>query len=163
RPRRASEASRAAASGGGAPRAVINADRWFHRQFARLLLAIAIISIASPALAQRLPSTAVPSHYDISVQPDLESATFTATGRRAVRLVKPQSAIVLNSAEITFGTVTITAGGRTDTAKVSLDQPKEQARSTVDRPIPAGEARIDIGYRGILNDDLRGLYLSKAN
>lgn len=126
-------------------------------------LAVGLLLLAAPALAQRLPSTVVPDHYDLSVEPDLASATFAGVERITVTLRQPSTSIVLNAAEIEFGAVAITAAGRTQPARVSLDPAKEQARLTVSGTMPAGPAEIDIRYRGKLNDDLRGLYLSKAN
>ena len=113
--------------------------------------------------AQRLPDTASPVHYDITVAPDLAAAKFTGDVTIRVRIARPTAAIVLNAAEITFGEVTVRNGGRTQTATVALDEKKEQATITVPEPLPAGEADIRINYTGILNDDLRGLYLSRAN
>ena len=122
------------------------------------------LTLASvPALAQRLPDNVVPSHYDIAVTPNLEAANFTGTERIAVTLQKPASTIVLNSAEIEFGKVTIKAGGSVQQARVTLDATKEQATFSFDRPLAAGAAEIELQYRGILNDQLRGLYLSRAN
>jgi aminopeptidase N len=129
----------------------------------RCRLVVALLLVATPALAQRLPSTVVPSHYDITVAPDLAAARFAGTERISVTLAKPSTAIVLNAAEIAFDTVSVTAGGRTQTARVSLDAAKEQVTFTVPVLIPAGPAEIAIKYRGMLNDQLRGLYLSKAN
>jgi aminopeptidase N len=126
-------------------------------------LGVAVLLIAVPALAQRLPSTVVPDHYDLSVEPDLAAATFAGVERITVTLRQPSMSIVLNAAEIQFGAVTITAAGRAQQARVSLDPAKEQATLTVPATMPAGPAEIDIRYRGKLNDDLRGLYLSKAN
>jgi len=114
-------------------------------------------------VAQRLPSTVVPLHYDITVAPDLVAAKFTGEETIRVRLARPSTAIVLNAAEITFGEVKITAAGKTQVAKVSADGKTEQATFLVAAPIPAGDAEISIKYTGILNDDLRGLYLSQAN
>ncbi|MFL6280058.1 MAG: M1 family metallopeptidase [Vicinamibacterales bacterium] len=105
----------------------------------------------------------MPSHYDIAVTPNLAAATFAGTERIVVALNKPSSTIVLNAAEIEFDKVTIKSGAVTQQARVSLDPSKEQATFTVDRPLPAGTAEITVEYRGILNDQLRGLYLSKAN
>jgi aminopeptidase N len=104
-----------------------------------------------------------PSHYDLTVEPNLANATFTGVEKIAVRVAKPLTAIVMNAAEITFDKVSITAGGKTQEAKVSEDAGKEQVTFTVPAAIPAGAATIDVSYRGILNDQLRGLYLSKAN
>jgi len=119
--------------------------------------------LAPPAFAQRLPDHVVPSHYDLAVTPNLQAATFAGTERISVTLKKPSPTIVLNAAEIEFDKVTIKSGAVTQEARVSLDPTKEQATFTVDRPVPAGTADINIQYRGILNDQLRGLYLSKAN
>ena len=119
--------------------------------------------LSTSAFAQRLPDNVVPSHYDLAVTPNLQAATFTGTERISVTLKKPASAIVLNAAEIEFDKVTIKSGPVTQPARVSLDPEKEQATLTVDRDVPAGAADISIEYRGILNDQLRGLYLSEAN
>src|SRR3954465_5226924 len=127
----------------------------------KFVLALLLVSV--PALAQRLPDSVVPSHYDIAVTPNLAAATFAGTERISVALKKPSRTIVLNAAEIDFDKVTIKSGAVTQQARVSLDQTREQATFTVDRALPAGTATIDVEYRGILNDQLRGLYLSKAN
>jgi aminopeptidase N len=119
--------------------------------------------IATPLFAQRLPADIVPEHYDIAVTPNLQAATFSGTERIAVTLKQATATIVLNAAEIEFDNVTVSSGGRTQRAGVALAAAKEQAILRLPRPIPAGTAEIAISYRGILNDQLRGLYLSQAN
>lgn len=131
---------------------------------ARIVAAfVLVLMVGVPCFAQRLPGGVTPSHYELTVAPNLAAATFTGTETITVRVQKPTTAIVLNAAEITFDKVTITAAGRTQEAQVVEDAAKEQVTFTVATPIPAGTAAIDIAYRGILNDQLRGLYLSKAN
>ncbi|HEX6976547.1 MAG TPA: M1 family metallopeptidase [Vicinamibacterales bacterium] len=127
------------------------------------VLFVLALGASVPCFAQRLPGGVTPTHYDLMVEPDLAAATFAGTEKITVTLRKPATAIVLNAAEITFDKVSITAGGKTQEAKVSEDGAKEQVTFTVASAIPAGEATIAIAYRGILNDQLRGLYLSKAN
>jgi aminopeptidase N len=122
-----------------------------------------LVLVSTRAFAQRLPDNVIPSHYDLAVTPNLQAATFTGTERISVTLKKPSSVIVLNAAEIQFDKVTIKSGTSIQPARVSLDSAKEQAMFTVDRAVPAGAADISIDYRGILNDQLRGLYLSQAN
>ncbi len=122
-----------------------------------------ILAGVLPAAAQRLSGNVAPLHYDLRIEPDLAAARFAGLETIAVNLRAPATTIVVNAAEIEFGTVQIAAAGRTQTAKVTLEAAKDQATFTVPETIPAGEAQIRIEYAGSLNDDLRGLYLSKAN
>jgi hypothetical protein len=112
---------------------------------------LAWLFLPSTALGQRLPTTVLPDHYDIAIAPDLAKAAFEGTVRIRVRLETPLTEIVLNAAEIEFDAVTVVAGGRTQTAQVSLDAATEQATFKVPEPIPAGPAHVDVKYRGILN------------
>jgi aminopeptidase N len=131
------------------------------RQFALALLGLMVTP--SAAIAQRLPSGVTPTHYTLWFAPDLERATFRGRETIEVTLQRPTTTLTLNAAEIEFNTVTIDVGGRRQTARVTLDQKNEMATLTVPQPVPAGRASIQITYTGLLNDKLRGFYLSKAN
>ena len=128
-----------------------------------LLLLILILLVASPAAAQRLPGTAIPEHYDLWFAPDLAAETFRGRETIRVTLPKPTKSIVLHAAEIAFKDVRVTAGGQGQAATVTLDEKAETATLTVPSEMAAGPAAIEIAYTGILNDKLRGFYLSEAN
>lgn len=121
--------------------------------------------LASPVSmqAQRLPAGAIPQHYALTLEPNLKAATFSGKESIDVLLSQPTSAITLNAAEIQFQSVTIGSGSATQTAQVTADAAKEQVTFTVAKPLPAGPATIHILYTGILNDQLRGFYLSKTS
>jgi aminopeptidase N/puromycin-sensitive aminopeptidase len=112
--------------------------------------------------AQRLPKTVKPEHYTLQLKPDLKTATFS--GRETIDVVveHPVDAITLNSAEIKFQSVTTTVGGKTLTAKVAEDEEKQQATFNFGQQLPAGKLKLEIQYTGILNNELRGFYLSKT-
>ena len=131
------------------------------RKFAFAILVLACS--ATGAAAQRLPATVTPIHYTLWFAPDLQNATFRGRETINVAVTNPTTSITLNAAEIQFGDVTLTSGGRKQTARVMLDEKQEMATLTVPQPIARGSASIDITYTGILNDKLRGFYLSKAN
>src|SRR5580658_860008 len=135
-------------------------------QKSRAVLATALLCLlaaaANPAHAQRLPKTVIPEHYTLLLTPDLKAATFSGVETIEVTLSEPADHITLNSAEIAFQSVTITAAGNQQTALVSSDVEKEQTTFTVPSQLPAGKATIAIAYTGILNDKLRGFYLSKT-
>ncbi len=137
----------------------------FRRFFSRFLpVCSALLGlIFSPALlAQRLPTDVTPQHYSLTLEPNLKSATFTGKEEIDVVLAQPSTSITLNAAQITFEIVTITANGKTQTANVTEDEPDQQATFHVSNALPAGAATIHIQYSGILNDQLRGFYLSKT-
>ncbi|OFW01992.1 MAG: hypothetical protein A3I61_00535 [Acidobacteria bacterium RIFCSPLOWO2_02_FULL_68_18] len=124
---------------------------------------MALLVVAAPAGAERLPATVVPNHYTLWFAPDLERAAFRGRTTIRIQVKAPVRAITLHAAEIEFGEVTIAAGGRTRTARVTLDPTAETATLEVPQPIPPGAATIRMAYTGILNDKLRGFYLSRAN
>jgi len=124
---------------------------------------LALLILAAPAGAQRLSDNVAPEHYTLWFAPDLATATFR--GRESIRVQVRAStpAITLHAAEIEFHEVTLEADGVSQTARVTLDARTETATFTVPRNIPAGRATIHVRYRGMLNDKLRGFYLSRAN
>jgi len=119
-----------------------------------------VLSIAAAA-AQRLPEVARPDNYKLTFAPDLEKATFEADETIAIQVLKPTSEITLNAADIDFHDVSISSGGSTQKAKVTPEKEKEMVVLAVEKPLAAGPATIHITYAGILNDEMRGLYLGK--
>ncbi len=118
--------------------------------------------VALPLTAQRLPTNAVPSHYGLHLSPDLKTATFTGSETIDVRLAAASSEITLNSVEIRIARVTATTSAGTQTGVVTYDEPQQQATFTFPKPLPAGEVKLAVEYTGILNNQLRGFYLSKT-
>ena len=125
------------------------------------LLLLCAVAIVVPA--QRLPLGAIPEHYDIHLEPDFATDTFAGRVSISVRLTEPTQSIVLNAVDIAFQETTVSAGGAMQMASVALDPEKETATLTVERMLPAGPATIAIRFAGLLNDKLRGFYLSRAN
>jgi aminopeptidase N len=113
------------------------------------------------ASAQRLPELAVPENYQLNFTPNFNTDRFAAEETIRVRVLKPTSQIVLNSTEIEFQQATLTAGGVTQTATVSLDAEKEMATLAFEKQIAPGPATLHIKFNGILNSELRGFYLGR--
>jgi aminopeptidase N len=129
--------------------------------FAVVCLALGPLFIQT-AHSQRLPQTVHPEHYSLVLTPDLKNATFTGKETIDVVLSQPMDAITLNAAEIKFQSVKTTLNGKMMEAAVSEDAAKEQATFDFHQKLPAGHLTLDIEYSGILNNELRGFYLSKT-
>jgi aminopeptidase N/puromycin-sensitive aminopeptidase len=121
-----------------------------------------VLFAASTLLAQRLPTNVRPEHYTLRLTPDIDKATFSGDETIDVTLAQAADSITLNAAEIQFQSVTATTGKREMKADVSLDADKEEATFTFPGTLPAGPVKLKIAYTGILNNELRGFYLSKA-
>jgi aminopeptidase N len=124
------------------------------------LVTAAVTVLPRLASAQRLPGDVTPSHYDLAFDVDLANARFRGTETIRVELAQPARSIVLNAAEITFREVTIESGTTRQTAMVTTSDSRQTATFTVPRQLPKGPAQIHITYDGILNNQLRGFYLS---
>jgi puromycin-sensitive aminopeptidase len=122
-----------------------------------------VLAFAAHAAAERLPTTIIPNHYSLWLAPDFQKDTFRGRETIKVEIKQPATVITIHAAEIQFDRVRVAAAGKTQDAKVSLNEKAETATFTIPRPVPAGPATIEIAYTGILNDKLRGFYLSKAN
>jgi aminopeptidase N len=130
---------------------------------AAALIPFLLLFVATPLSSQRLPPTAIPEHYDLAFVVDLAGQRFQGTETIRVRIDQPTTRIVLHAAELEFVKATISSGGTTQNATVSLDPRTETATLSVDAPLAAGPADIHIRYNGVLNDQLRGFYIGKAN
>jgi aminopeptidase N/puromycin-sensitive aminopeptidase len=132
---------------------------------ALLVSAASLFLLLAPATAlqaQRLPETVRPVSYTLSLTPDLKAATFSGVETIDITLAEPTDHITLNAIEIAFESVTATADGKELKAAVSLDAEKQQASFTFPEKLPAGKVALDLRYTGILNNELRGFYLSKT-
>ncbi len=133
------------------------------RRYLLLCCVLGAVLFPGPAHAQRLPTTIRPEHYTLWFAPDFTTNTFTGTARIDVRSSTRTATVTLHAAELTIQTASVTVAGRTQQVRVSLDAATETATLTLAQPIPPGLATLDLQFSGILNDQLRGFYLSTAN
>src|SRR5258708_7542706 len=111
--------------------------------------------------AQRLPAVARPVNYQLTFAPDFEKNIFSGQETISIQVLKSTSEIKLNSAEIDFLSASITSRGVTQEAKVSLDKANQMATLAVEKMLAPGSATIQVHFKGLLNDELRGFYLGK--
>jgi aminopeptidase N len=125
------------------------------------LLATAVTGVQ----AQRLPRTVVPTHYRLSLDPDIKGQKFSGEETITVKVQQPTREIVLNSLGLEISLAEVLPGFDMASlpAQVTYDQPNEMARLTFAKPVPVGVVGLHLKYSGRLTAGLRGLYLSKSS
>ena len=103
-----------------------------------LLVFAAGLLACCTAVAQRLPGGASPDHYSLTININFPTNSYEGDETIDLNLSKPTKTITLNAVEIDFHDVTVTAGGQTQTAKVSSDEKREMATFTVDNELSGG-------------------------
>src|SRR5438874_9396665 len=96
---------------------------------------VVLLLPAAPAFAERLPTTVVPEHYDLTFDVDIPHASFRGTERIRVQIGEPTAKVVLHALELQIQTATIGAGAGVQTATVTLDAAAQTATLTVPKPL----------------------------
>ncbi|MSY19033.1 MAG: M1 family peptidase, partial [Actinobacteria bacterium] len=102
----------------------------------------------------RLPLTVLPRHYAVTLEPELDQASFAGTVRIDIEVTEGVERIVLNAIELEVFSVLV------DSQPVDFSLDEDTQRLTIAAHLAAGNATIDVAFTGILNDKLRGFYRS---
>ena len=101
----------------------------------------------------RLPRNIVPTRYEVTLEPDLENATFTGSVSISCS-ADNAAAIVLNAKHLEISGVSVDG----HPCEWSLH---EQTERLIIDATANGDVRIDVAFSGVLNDRLRGFYRSR--
>jgi len=109
----------------------------------------------------RLPRSVRPTRYDLRLEPDLTTLTFTGDETVTLEVEEATAEIVLNAVDLAFGDATVTnARGESLRGTPIVDEAAERCRITFASSIAPGTWRLRLTFTGILNDKLRGFYRS---
>ncbi len=105
----------------------------------------------------RLDRSALPRRYEVTLEPDLDTATFTGRVEASFDVVAEiTEELVLNSIELEIASVHIDDVA----AEFRLEPETERLHISVAEPLGSGLHRVTIAFAGVLNDKLRGFYRS---
>jgi puromycin-sensitive aminopeptidase len=110
----------------------------------------------------RLPRTVVPSRYVLTLEPDLDAATFVGSQVIHVEVTEPVDAIVLNATELEIDAATLVpaTGDPIPVTGIDYDEKAERATLQLASPAVPGAYTLHSEFRGVLNDKLHGFYRS---
>lgn len=106
----------------------------------------------------RLPRHAVPTHYDIRLELDLETFTFAGFVGVDLEVAERTDILVLNATEVEIKSASLSDDNAI--TEIVYDAEMERATLTLGSPIDPGTYRLDMEHSGVINDQLRGLYRS---
>ena len=110
----------------------------------------------------RLEKHIIPSHYELTLHPDILASTFSGEETIKIKLEKDTKSITLHSKDIDIQTVRCTVGKIEQyAAKITYDTKKETATFYFKNIIKKNVGKLSIVFSGVLNDNLRGFYKSK--
>ena len=109
----------------------------------------------------RLPRHVTPIRYELRLEPDLTTLTFTGDETITLDVAEATSEIVLNAVELAIGDATV-VNERGDSRRGTpvVDEAAERCRITFPSPLAPGRWRLRLAFTGTLNDKLRGFYRS---
>jgi puromycin-sensitive aminopeptidase len=109
----------------------------------------------------RLPRTVIPSRYELTLAPDLGSASFTGTEVVDVVVSEAITKIEVNAIELEIsGVAMVSPGERIAASSITFDADRERVAFHFAAEIPPGDWQLYADFSGILNDDLHGFYRS---
>ncbi len=119
---------------------------------------------ASPAAPDgpfRLPRTATPTHYDLTIEVDIADERFSGDVAITLDLERAVETITLNAADLDVEDAEIElADGAVVGATVDLQPEQERVVCTLARPVGPGRGVLRCRFSAGLNERLRGLYRS---
>jgi aminopeptidase N len=121
------------------------------------LLADAAQAAAQPAPDQRevLPTTVIPTHYDLALAPDAQALSFTGVAGIALAVQRPTSEVVLNAKGLTLDNATLDGAAR---GTVAVDATRDRVTLHFMNSIAAGEHQLQIGYHGKIGRSTLGFF-----
>jgi aminopeptidase N len=127
--------------------------------------AIAATAASQPAkdtidsVVTQLPRTAVPRHYRIEVTPDAAHLRFSGRVAIDVDVVQPTDTLVLNAKDMTFESVSISAGKAAPRSGTATVDPKtETVTLAFGTTLAPGRYRLDIAYKGVIHQQANGFF-----
>jgi puromycin-sensitive aminopeptidase len=109
----------------------------------------------------RLPRTALPERYDLTLSPDLDRRDFVGSAAIGLMVTEPLAELVCNTCELEIHKAwVIDAEGVRMDATPTLNAELERATFALERTLKPGKATLHIQFGGKLNEKLVGFYAS---
>ncbi|KUI53963.1 Aminopeptidase 2, mitochondrial [Cytospora mali] len=120
-------------------------------------------SAVNVAGRELLPVNVVPTHYDLTLEPDLSKFTFDGSVLIDLDVAEDSKSISLHTLELDIHSVKVSSDGKviSDSPEVSYDEKTQVSKIDFSDAILKGsKAQLEIKFTGQLNDKMAGFYRS---
>lgn len=107
----------------------------------------------------RLPTNVKPIHYQVDLQPNLQNFEITGYTKIDLQISEPVNQIKCNALEIEVSDAIINSSLKA--SAIDYDADNEAVIFKFDSDLPVGEASLELNFKAIVNDKLKGFYRSK--
>ncbi|KAI1768310.1 peptidase family M1-domain-containing protein [Hypoxylon sp. FL1150] len=109
-----------------------------------------------------LPTNVIPTHYDVTLEPDFEKFTFEGKVLIDFDVQEETKSISLHTVEVDIHSVQLKSGESviSSSSAVSYDESKQVTKIEFKDAVPKGKTQLEIKYTGQLNDQMAGFYRS---
>ncbi|KAK3094275.1 Aminopeptidase 2 mitochondrial, partial [Teratosphaeriaceae sp. CCFEE 6253] len=110
-----------------------------------------------------LPKNVKPTHYNLTLEPNLETFKYNGTVTIDLDVVEDTTSISLNTNEVEIHHAKVTSGDSviSTAPKLSYNEDAQATKIAFEQTIPAGsKAKLHLKFTGILNDNMAGFYRS---
>ncbi len=108
----------------------------------------------------KLPKNIVPRHYEIRLQPDLESFTTQGTETIEIEVLKPTDEIVLNALEMGVKRAAIFAPEEI-ALRPHQDAQEQTLRLKLPEKLEPGKYRLVLEFEGRMSEQAQGLFYAR--
>uniref|UniRef100_F1KUM7 Aminopeptidase n=1 Tax=Ascaris suum TaxID=6253 RepID=F1KUM7_ASCSU len=111
---------------------------------------------------EKLPELAKPSHYTITLAPDLSKFTFDGQETVDIEILKPTNNLRLHASEINVKNASLILADGSELKNLEVQYDKKWTTITLDlrKEVSPQKARVCLDFVGELNDKMRGFYRS---
>lgn len=120
-------------------------------------------SAVNVAGRELLPANVVPTHYDLTLEPDLTKFTFDGTVIVDLDVAEDSNSISLHTLELDIHSTKVSSDGKviSESPQISYDEKTQVSKIDFSDVIPKGsKAQLEIKFTGQLNDKMAGFYRS---
>ncbi|CAF3597619.1 unnamed protein product [Rotaria sordida] len=113
-------------------------------------------------LFQRLPQSIVPTHYDLTIQPYLDTFKFNGDVNIHIKVKEPTNNIVLYAAELEVDNAKLKSTSNNEQeGKIDYDKEGERITVNFNKKLETGDYELALKFAGEISSRMRGFYRNK--